>query len=76
MSTAELLEEFVKLTPAERDELWEALWELEERDRLGVSTPTADEKAMLDLEMEDYQKKTPRAGSPWAEVQARLRSQL
>jgi len=73
MSKAELLEEFTKLTPAERSELWDALWTLEERQLLGVSAPTAEEKAALDREMEDYQNE-PRAGAPWTEVEARLRN--
>lgn len=74
MSKAELLEEFTKLTPAERSELWDALWTLEERDLLGVGTPTIEEKRMLDQEMDDYQK-NPHAGSPWSDVEARLRNQ-
>jgi len=73
MSKAELLEEFTKLTSAERSELWDALWTLEERQLLGISTPTAEEKAVLDREMEDYQK-DPHAGTPWPEVEARLRN--
>ena len=72
MSKAEILEEFTKLTPAERSELWDALWTLEERDLLGGSTPTAEEKDVLDQELNDY-KKNPLTGSPWAEVEARLR---
>jgi hypothetical protein len=72
MSKAELLEEFAKLTPAERSELWDALWSLEERDLLGVSAPTVEEKKVLDQELDEYQK-NPHAGSPWPEVEARLR---
>lgn len=73
MSKAELLEEFTKLTPAERSELWDALWTLEERQLLGINTPTAEEKAVLDIEMEDYRKES-KAGTPWPEVEARLRN--
>lgn len=74
VSKAELLEEFTKLTPAERSELWDALWTLEERNLLGSTTPTEDEKALLDQELHDYQE-NPHAGSPWSEVEARLRKQ-
>ncbi len=74
MSKAELLEEFAKLTPDERVELWDALWTLEERDLLGASTPTAEEKTVLDQEMDDY-RNNPHAGSSWAEVKSRLRGQ-
>lgn len=72
MSKTELLEEFTKLTPAEQSELWDALWSLEERHLLGAGAPTAEEKNVLDREMEDYQK-NPQAGTPWPEVEARLR---
>jgi putative addiction module component (TIGR02574 family) len=75
MSKAELLEEFAKLTPAERSELWDALWSLEERDLLGVSAPTPEEKDVLDREMDEY-RKNPHVGSPWNTVEARLRNQL
>ena len=74
MSKAELLEEFAKLTPVERGELWDALWTIEERDFLGMTAPTMEEQKILDQEMDDYQK-NPHAGSSWAEVEARLRSQ-
>jgi hypothetical protein len=74
MSKAELLEEFAKLTPAERVELWDALWSLEERDLLGVTTPTVEEKDLLDQELDDYLK-SPHAGSSWAKVESRLRGQ-
>jgi len=34
--------------------------------------PTAEEKALLDRELEEFQK-NPEAGSTWPEVEARLR---
>jgi len=74
MSKAELLEEFAKLTPTERSEVWDALWILEERDLLGESAPTAEEKSVLDQEMNDYQT-NPQSGSSWSDVEARLRNQ-
>jgi len=73
MSKAELLEEISKLTPEERGEIWDALWTLEERHLLGSSGPSDYEKAVLDREMEDYQRE-PQAGTPWPEVEARLRN--
>jgi hypothetical protein len=75
MSKNELLKEFVKLTPAERDELWEALWTLEERHVLGMSAPTPEETALLDSEMEEYNRDL-QPGAPWPEVEARLRTKL
>lgn len=73
MSKAELLKEFTKLTPAERNELWDALWALEERYLLGSSGPSTEEKAILDQELEEY-RKTPGAVAPWSEVEQRLRN--
>ena len=73
MSKAEILEEFAKLTPVERSELWDALWALEEKHLLGANTPTTEEREIL--EMDDYQK-NPRVGSSWTDVAARLRSNL
>jgi putative addiction module component (TIGR02574 family) len=73
MSNAELLQEISKLTPEERGEIWDAFWTLEERQLLGISTPTQEEKAVLDREMEDFEK-NPWVGASWAEVEARLRN--
>jgi len=72
MSKSELLKEISKLTPEERDEIWGALWTLEERHLLGSSAPSDHEKAVLDREMEDFEK-NPWTGAPWEEVEARLR---
>ena len=71
MSKAEILRELPKLGPDERRDILERLCELEERDVLNGMGPTAEEKALLDRESEDYQK-TPNAGSSWEEVEARL----
>jgi putative addiction module component (TIGR02574 family) len=72
MSKAELVEELSKLTPEERSEIWDVLWTLEERQLLGSCAPSDHEKAVLDREMEDYEK-NPWAGAPWEEVEVRLR---
>jgi putative addiction module component (TIGR02574 family) len=71
MSKAELLEEISKLPPEERGEIWDALWTLEERHLLGSSGPSDYEKAVLDREMEDFEK-NPWVGASWEEVEARL----
>ena len=72
MSKAEILEEIAKMTPAERGELWEALWDLEERLLVEHSPVTEEEKAILDRAYEEYLK-NPEEGAPWEEVEARLR---
>ena len=70
MSKAEILAELPKLESADRREIFVRMCELEERDLL--SQPTAEEKALLDRELEEY-RQNPAAGSTWPEVEARLR---
>lgn len=66
----EILEELPKLAARERREIFERICEMEENDLL--NEPSAEEKALLDRELESY-RKSPEAGSTWAEVEARLR---
>lgn len=72
MSKAEILNELPRLGLRERREIFERIGELEEQDLLKGGEPTAEEKALLDRELEEYRQK-PEAGSPWEEVEARLR---
>jgi putative addiction module component (TIGR02574 family) len=72
MSKAEILLELPKLELADRREIFEHICDMEERDLLNGSLPTAEEKALLDRELEAY-RQNPEAGSTWAEVKARLR---
>ena len=64
--------ELPKLELADRREIFERICDMEERDLLNGSLPTAEEKALLDRELELY-RQNPEAGSTWAEVKARLR---
>ena len=73
MSKAEILEQLPQLAPAELAEIWERLWELEERGLVSGRSPTEEEKTVLDGELEDY-RKNPDAGAPWPEEEARLRA--
>ena len=68
----EILAELPKLELADRREIFDRICEMEERDLLLGSQPTAEEKALLDRELEEYQR-NPEAGSTWNEVEARLR---
>jgi len=71
MSKVEILAELPKLGVADRREIFDHLCDLEERDLLnGAATP--EEKALLDRELEEY-RRHPDAGSPWGEVEARIR---
>ena len=71
MSKTDILAELPKLTPADRGEILDQLWSLEENDALQRG-PSTEEKALLDAELADYAA-SPNSGSPWSEVQARLR---
>ena len=72
MSKAEILHELPRLGLQERREIFERISELEDQDLLKGEEPTAEEKALLDRELEEFQK-NPQAGSTWTEVEARLR---
>jgi putative addiction module component (TIGR02574 family) len=74
MSKSDILQELPKLALEERREIFERICELEESDLLKGGEPSAEEKALLDRELEDY-RRTPGAGSPWHEVEARIRKQ-
>ena len=71
MSKSEILAELPKLGVEDRREILDRISEMEERDLLnGGATP--EEKALLDRELEEYQR-NPEAGSSWNEVEARIR---
>lgn len=74
MSKTEILRELPKLALEERREIFERICELEETDLLMGGEPTSEEKVLLDRELDDYQQ-NPVSGSPWREVQARIRKQ-
>jgi hypothetical protein len=72
MSKADILSELPRLKSGERREIFDRLCEIEESDLLQGAAPSAEERALLDQELEDY-RRNPNAGSPWLEVEARLR---
>jgi plasmid stabilization system protein ParE len=74
MSKAEILHELPKLAREDRQEILEFICDIEERDLLDGGQPSAEEKSLLDSELESYQS-NPNAGSSWSEVEARLRKQ-
>jgi putative addiction module component (TIGR02574 family) len=74
MSKSDILQELPKLALEERREILERICELEESDLLNGGEPSAEEKALLDRELEDYTP-APGAASPWHEVEARIRRQ-
>ncbi len=72
MSKAEILAELPKLGLEDRREIFERICEIEESDLLNGGKPSAEEKRLLDRELEEY-RQNPEAGSSWNEVEARLR---
>ena len=72
MSKAEILRELPRLPLGERREIFERIVELEDQDLLKGGEPTPEEKALLDRELEEYQR-SPDAGSSWEEVKERVR---
>ena len=74
MSKADIMAELPKLPVGDRREIFECICEMDEQELLKGGEPSPQEKAMLDRELEEY-RLNPDAGSPWEEVEARLRSQ-
>jgi hypothetical protein len=73
MSKAEILQELPKLNASELREIQERIWQLEEEELLnGHANPTAEEKELLDRELQDYERE-PEIGSNWEDVQSRLK---
>lgn len=70
MSKAEILSELPRLSLQDRAEILEHLWRLEE-----TAGPSDAEKSALDEAQVAYDA-NPTAGTPWAEVEARLRQRL
>ncbi|MBW8782418.1 MAG: hypothetical protein JF599_11100 [Verrucomicrobia bacterium] len=67
MSKAEIIAELPKLTEEDRSDILVRLWHMEE-----TAGPTAREKHLLNEAQAAYDA-NPNAGSPWSEVEARLR---
>ena len=72
MSKMEILAELPKLELADRREIFDRICEIEERDLINGGGATAEERALLDRELEEY-RRNPEAGSAWNEVEARVR---
>ena len=72
MSKAEILAELPKLPIEDRREILARLGELEDYDLVHGALPSAEEKALLDREAEEYSR-NPEAGSTWEEVEHRIR---
>lgn len=71
MSKIEILQELPRLTREERSEIVSKARELDGDEWIDPAV-TEDEKRILDAEMDEFAR-NPDAGSPWAEVEARIR---
>lgn len=67
MSKTEILAELPRLSAPERAEILDCLWHLEE-----AAGPTEREKTLLNEAQANYDA-NPFGGTPWREVEARLR---
>jgi hypothetical protein len=67
MSKAEIIAKLPKLTAEDRSDILDRHWQMEE-----AADPTAREKQLLDKAQAAYDA-YPDSGSPWSEVEARLR---
>ena len=65
---AELLAEVLRLSPTERLQLIEALWDTLSEEDIPVAL---EERALLDVRLTDLEA-NPEDQNPWPEVQARL----
>jgi hypothetical protein len=75
VSKSDILQELPNLGHRDRREILERIWEMDEADLLKGAQLDADEKSLLDRELEEYQG-NPKAGADWKEVEARLRQQI
>jgi putative addiction module component (TIGR02574 family) len=73
MSKAEILDQLPKLSPVELQEIRDRICQLEEEELLsGRAQPSDAEKALLDRELEDFERDR-NSGSSWEEVKSRLK---
>lgn len=79
MSKVQIFEELPKLTPEERHEVLEKIYQLEhiaEDEWLDADDPLTDaEKALIESRIEAHEK-NPASAIPWAEFDARLKRRL
>ena len=70
-----LLQELLQLTPAERIQLAEDLWDSISEDSSNLPPLTEEERAELKRRLEEH-RRDPSTAVPWEEVRARLSSRF
>lgn len=70
MGKADIIDALPQLSLADRSEILSQLLQLEAAER--GAQPAAEEKQLLDRELEDY-RAAPDPGTPWKDAEARLR---
>jgi hypothetical protein len=73
MSKAEILAVLPKLSPPDRQEIIQRLWDLEEMALLRGGEPSVEVITQLDQALDEY-RRNPDAGRPWREVLSQRRS--
>ena len=75
MSKTEIIAELPKLTPSDRREILDYIWELDGGDWLDDGELAQDERKLIEQRLAE-DKKNPDASIPWEEVDARLRQRF
>ena len=72
MSKTEIIAELSKLTPNDRREILDKIWELDGGDWLDNGELTQDERKLIEQRLAEHER-NPEASIPWEEVDARFR---
>src|SRR5262245_48036459 len=75
MSKTDIMSELPKLTPDERREILDKIWELDGGDWLDSGELTPADRALIEQRLAEHER-NPDAAVPWDEVEARLRQRF
>jgi putative addiction module component (TIGR02574 family) len=75
MSKTDIMSELPKLTPDERQEILNKIWELDGGDWLDSGELTTAERVLIEQRLAEHESNTD-AAVPWEEVEARLRQRF
>ncbi|HVN79654.1 MAG TPA: addiction module protein [Terriglobia bacterium] len=75
MIKTEIIAELPKLTPNDRREILDKIWELDGGDWLDSGELTEDERALIKQRLAEHER-NPETSIPWVEVEARLRQRF
>jgi putative addiction module component (TIGR02574 family) len=75
MSKTEIIAELPKLTPNDRKEILDKIWELDGGEWLDSGELTQDERKLIEQRLAEHER-NPETSIPWEEVDARLRQRF